>query len=120
MDDVWVRAALVAGALAVAGVVVAAQRWRARRPLRTPGPTGLDPGLYLFSSSDCDTCRQARETLDARIGRDGYVEIEWQDQDDVFTEVGVDAVPTVVIVSTNGRGRIFPGQPGRALDAWKG
>lgn len=118
MDDVWARAALVAGALAVAGVVVLVQRWRAARPRRTSGPTGLAPGLYFFSSSDCETCLQARETLDARLGTDAYTEIEWQERGDVFERVGVDAVPAMVIVSADGRGSIYPGQPERALDAW--
>lgn len=115
MDEFWARAAVVTGALAVAGVVVAIQRWRARRPVRLVGDTGLPPGVYLFTSAECDSCRRARESLDTEMGPTGYRELTWNDDADRFDSIGVDGVPTVLVVSQDGRGRLYRGQPDAVL-----
>lgn len=116
MDEVWARAAVVAGALAVAGVVAWIQRWRARRPVRLAGDTGLSPGIYLFTSTGCESCLRARDSLDTELGPTGYHEITWNDDADRFDDIGVDAVPTVLVVSQGGEGRLYPGQPDAVLD----
>jgi len=73
------------------------------------------PGVYFFSSSTCHTCEQARDKLDARLGQDGYTEYAWEDEPGPFGDFDVDAVPAVVILEEGGRGRLYPGQPDKAL-----
>lgn len=116
MDEIWARVGVVTGALAVAGVVASIQRWRARRPVRMVGDTGLSSGVYLFTSTECDSCLRARESLDTELGPTGYHEIIWNDEADRFDSMGVDAVPTVLVVSQDGQGRLYPGQPDAVLD----
>ncbi len=115
MDEVWARAGLVAGALAVAGVVVLIQRSRARQTVRRVAATGLEPGVYLFTSTTCSSCIRARETLEAGLGEGRFRELAWEEASQTFEELGVDAVPAVMVVDGRGRGRIYPGQPDRAL-----
>lgn len=115
MDEIWVRLGLVVGVLAVAGCVILIQRARARRPIRTVEVAGKAPGVYFFSSSTCATCEQARDKLDARLGTNGYTEYAWEDDPGPFGDFDVDAVPAVVILEEGGRGRLYPGQPDRAL-----
>jgi hypothetical protein len=115
MDEVWARAALVAGALAVAGVVVLVQRLRARPSVRTVGETSLAPGTYLFTSATCAGCAQARQTLRTELGEDRFHEFAWEEGSAPFDELGIDAVPAVLVVDPGGRGTVFPGQPDRAL-----
>lgn len=114
MDDLWARVGLVVGALVVAGIAVGVQRVRARQ-VETIAHTGLQRGVYLFSSSGCATCRQARERLHATLGASGYVEFSWEEDPEQFHQVGVDAVPSVLLVGQDGGGRLYPGQPERAL-----
>ncbi len=115
MDELWARVGLVAGALAVAGVVVLIQRSRATRAVRKVVETGLEPGVYLFTSATCSSCTQARERLEAKLGQDRFRELAWEETSQTFEELGVDAVPAVMVVDDRGRGRIYPGQPDRAL-----
>ena len=111
----WARIGLVGAALAVAGAIALIQRRRALSPVRAVETPGLAPGVYFFSSASCPTCRRARETLDASIGDSGYDELVWEEQPLAFRDIGVDAVPAVLIVGEGGRGRLYPGQPERAL-----
>lgn len=115
MDEIWVRLGLVAGTLAVAGCVILIQRRRARRPIRTVEVPDKAPGVYFFSSSTCATCEDARDKLDARLGTDGYTEYAWEDNPGPFGDFDVDAVPAVVILEEGGRGRLYSGQPDKAL-----
>ncbi len=115
MDEVWARVGLVIGALAVAACVILIQRWRTRRPVRTVEVADAAPGVYFFSSSTCATCEQAREKLDARLGEDAYTEYAWENDPGPFADFDVDAVPSVVVLEEGGRGRLYPGQPDKAL-----
>ncbi len=115
MDEIWARVGLVAGALAVAGAVILIQRWRARRSIRAVEVTDAAPGVYFFSSSTCPTCERARAKLDARLGKDGYTEYAWEEDPGPFGDFDVDAVPAVAILEEGGRGRLYPGQPEKAL-----
>lgn len=52
----------------------------------------------------------------AALGETGFTEYVWEDDPGVFSELGIDAVPAVLVVGEDGRGRLYPGQPDRALD----
>lgn len=115
MDEVWLRIGLILGALAVAASIALIQRRRARSPVRSVEARGFDPGVYFFSSSACPTCSQARKKLNAALGDKGYIELVWEEEPGVFDDLGVDAVPAVVVVREDGRGKLYPGQPERVL-----
>lgn len=115
MDEIWARAAVVFGLLATAGVVVALLRYRARTTPRRLDVSRLGPGIHFFSSQSCSTCSSARGKLSSVLGADGYVEHTWEDDPRLFDELGIHEVPAVALVDDGGRGRLFPGQPDRAL-----
>jgi hypothetical protein len=115
MNDLWVRLAVVAGALAVAGLIALITRRRTTAGVRTVRARDLAAGVYFFSSVTCGTCDQARTKLDSTLGADGYEEFAWERHPETFTELGVDQVPAVMVVDHGGRGRIYFGQPDRAL-----
>lgn len=115
MDEVWVRIAVVAGALALAAAIGIWQRDRGRGPVRHLEATGLDPGLYLFSSHACPGCARARERMSSVLGEGGFVEFVWEDQPGVFADIGVSGVPAVLRVGADGVGDLYPGQPRRVL-----
>jgi hypothetical protein len=115
MDEVWARIVLIAGVLAVAGGVALLRRRSSRRPVRDIEARGWSAGVYFFSSATCPTCDSAREKLDAQLGEAGYTEFSWERDSGRFRELAVDAVPSVAVVDESGKGRLYPGQPGRAL-----
>lgn len=115
MDEIWVRLALIAGAVAVAGSVALLQRSRSRDPVRRIESTDLAEGVYLFSSASCESCNRARDRLRERLGEAGYTELAWSEEPGVFEDVGVDAVPAVLVVNGDGRATLYPGQPDRVL-----
>lgn len=114
MSEVWLRLTiLLAGALVVATVAFLMHR-------RATGPGavrahGLAPGVYFFASATCADCAPARSRLDAALGRDGYREVRWEDDPDVFAALDVDMVPCTVLVSEEGVALKFPGSPEPAL-----
>ncbi|MGH3649714.1 MAG: hypothetical protein ACRDU9_03320, partial [Acidimicrobiia bacterium] len=57
----------------------------------------------------------ARRKLDAFLGEGGYREMAWEREPVRFDELGIDSVPAVLVVGEGGRGRLYPGQPDRAL-----
>lgn len=114
MDDLGLRLALLAGALLVAGLVAFATRRRDRMPVRLMDHVSLDDGVYLFSSGTCSTCTRAREDLDRLLGPGRFTELVWGVDATAFHSVGVDAVPSVLVVN-GGRGRLYPGHPGRKV-----
>lgn len=117
MDEIWARVGLVLGALAVAGTISLIQRRRTRRPVRSVKAADMAAGVYFFSSATCPTCERAREKLNDRLGEDGYTEFTWENEPDPFNTLDVDAVPAVAVLDEAGRGRLYPGQPDRALGA---
>jgi hypothetical protein len=115
MDELWTRIGLVVTILAFAGLIVLMQRRRHRVPDRDIEAPRLDPGLYLFSSITCSTCEVAREKLIAGTGEEGFHEYVWERDPEVFTELGIDAVPAVLVMREGGRGRLYPGRVDKAL-----
>ena len=116
MDEFWLRVGLVAAAFLLVGTIAIWQRARGRRmPIRNVSSADLGPGIYFFSSATCPTCARARDKLDQTLGEEAYIELRWEEEPGPFAEVGVDAVPAVLIVGASGEGRLFPGQPERAL-----
>ncbi len=96
---------VLAVAAVVALVVVALRRLPRTRPRTIPAP-GLEPGVYLLTSGGCETCEAARATLRARGA--AFTEMSWEDEPEVFQRLGIDAVPSVLVVD-NGRGRWWRG-----------
>lgn len=116
MDEVWIRAAVIAAVLVLV-VGVALLRRRSLHSPRSVRAESLGPGVYFFASATCQTCDRAREKLDHRLGEDGYTEFNWAENTDLFEELEVSAVPSVLVVAEGGAGRLYPGQPERALRA---
>lgn len=111
--NLWWRLAVVAIAAGVVALVVAFARYRRRPSVSVVEVSSLDPGLYLFTSSECSTCERARERLES-FALD-FEEISWQRASAVFERVGIDAVPSLLLVSPPGEGRLWRGRvPDRA------
>jgi len=116
MSEVWIRAWLVAGALAIAAVAAILRKARSRRARDVPDG-GLDAGLYLLTSSSCATCGPARQRAVDAVGEDGFVEVSWESDPEVFRGSGVDTVPALLVVDGAGRARLYPGASAKALSS---
>jgi hypothetical protein len=115
MDETWARLGLISGALLIAGLAAMALQRRSRRPVRSVVVGDLLPGVYLLSSATCPACGNARRKLDARLGSGNFTELTWEGDRERFESLGVDVVPSVLVVDGAGRGRLFQGQPEPAL-----
>ena len=115
MSEVWLRLAIVAGAVLVSFGLVVLLRRKQRGPASV-GASGLNPGMYLFSSSSCADCVAARGRLEVALGASGFAEIMWEEEPELFAELGIDAVPCTVVVSADGSAARYPGAPEKALD----
>ncbi len=107
--------AVVLAVLLVAGAITLWLRRRGRRSVRRLTGVTLDPGVYLFTSTGCPTCGAAREKLAARLGDRGFEEYVWEEGQGPFTELGVDALPAVLVVRAGGAGELYEGRPELAL-----
>jgi hypothetical protein len=113
MDEVWLRVVLVSTAFLTATGI--AKYRRRRRPVRTIRSLDLAGGVYLFTSEGCETCATARAKLSASLGDREFAEVIWEQEPVQFEALGIDAVPAVLVVDESGHGRLYPGQPHRAL-----
>lgn len=110
------QALIVAALVVIVVIVVGLLRRFPRSSARTIDAAGLDPGVYLFTSGGCGTCDGARETL---VGRGvEFTEVTWDDDPDVFQRLGMDAVPSVVVVN-EGRGRWWRGSVPRQIPGYE-
>ena len=114
MSEVWLRLAIVVGAVALSLLLIFVTR---RRPVRWDAGDGreLDPGIYLFTSATCSDCAGARVRLADILGSAGYVEIRWEDNPGLFTRLGIDGVPCTVVVLDDGSASLHPGTPDGTL-----
>lgn len=117
MDEIWLRLGLIAGALIVAAAAILVLRMRSTGPKRSLGDTGLERGVYFFSSSACPDCSLTRRTLIESLGEQGFLELIWEDDPGVFHRLGVDAVPATLIVAADGSGTLWPGRAESALES---
>jgi hypothetical protein len=117
MNDVTVRA-LVVTAVVTAALLIAwlLERRRASRP-RKIQTTGLQPGIYLFTSETCAECTSARDLLVSSLGTDGFTEIAWSENPTLFEELQIPHVPASLRVDADGSGRCWFGDPKRMLMA---
>jgi hypothetical protein len=115
MSEVWVRALLVVGALAVVVLVTALLRRPARRGWALDG-ADLKPGIYLFTSRTCADCLPARDRLAKGVGPGGFTEIVWEKDPDLFVRFRIDLVPCTVLVARDGSATSYPGMPDEALE----
>lgn len=115
MDDALVRVALVGGALVVALAASLAIRRGNRGKPQLIDNAGLAGGVYLFTSSACQGCSPARRAVADALGADGFIELNWEAMPGEFARLGISAVPATLVVSEDGSGVLYPGQPGDAL-----
>ncbi len=120
MDEFWVRLSLVSGVLLVAYVLTLILRARATNGPLKIAQTGLQKGIYLFSSSTCADCATARKYLEDKLGNDGFGEKSWETEPGLFSRLGVEAVPATLIVDREGAAALWPGHPKKALDECPG
>lgn len=116
MDETTLRLVLIGSSLAVALGVVGVLRSRGDRRVRRLRVASLDPGVYLFTSATCAECEPARRRMVELRGEGGYVELGWEGRPELFTELGVDQVPSTLVVGGDGRARLYPGVPARLVD----
>lgn len=117
MDETWLRLGLVVVVFASAAGLAFALRRRAAGKPNEIDASGLEVGVYLFSSASCLDCDAARRVLEAAVGDDGFTEVRWESDPELFQEIGIGAVPATVIVEGGGRGTLYPGQPEKAAKA---
>lgn len=117
MDDVWLRLGLIAGALAVAALATVVLRSRLKGRPRVLEATGLEAGIYLFTSATCPDCSSVRRTLIDEMGESGFVELSWEQEPGEFHRLGIDAVPATVVVARDGSATLWPGRADEALRA---
>ncbi len=110
---------LVVVGLVIAFVAVTAWyfRRRDRLPMRKLGRVDLDPGIYLFTSTQCLECVSAREFLSAQLGKDGFVEMSWENNKEQLDRYRIDAVPATLAVDGSHHGRVWFGKPPRTIFA---
>ena len=97
-------------------LVAAVSFWRSgRAPRGSAEPVSrpdLRVGVHLFSSATCVSCVDARRVLREAYG-DGFTEIRFEDDPAGFGAYGIESVPTVFVIGTEGRGTRWEGVPPR-------
>lgn len=115
MSDLSLRLVVVGGAVVLVLLIVLYLRRRDLAESIRVGRVDLDPGIYLFTSATCDTCEKARRRLERRLGQAGFVEYTWESHPETFAALGIDRVPSSLVVEAGGRGVLWRGQPDRMI-----
>lgn len=114
MNDVLVRL-LIVGALVLVAAGVAAIASRYRRPPHpdiTVGEVGDRPGVVLFTSTTCPTCKQVIATLEDMAVP--FREVTHDLEPQRFESWGVVAVPVTVVIDESSQVvQAFSGVPRR-------
>ena len=104
----------VASMLALVARVVDRRRPR-RRPMK-----GLGPSVMLFTSQRCPGCDPVRSRLIEVLGIEGFREIRWAEEPQIFATHKIHRVPTAAAVGENGDALVWEGMPSvRLLRRWK-
>lgn len=106
MGEIAAWTAVAGVTLVVVAAALGLRYLRTTRSRSLPG-ADLEPGVYLFTSLDCSTCVRARRKLAAT--KVAFREITWQEEEDAFERLGIDAVPSVVVVDREGSARWYRG-----------
>ena len=114
MSEIWLRLALVSGAVLVAVAVGSLLRAMGQDRSIVIDPGDLRPGVYLFSSRECLECDPSRDQLVDALGADGFIEVRWEEEPERFREHGIDSVPVTIVVGDDGSATLIPGAPGAA------
>ncbi len=94
---------LIVAALTLVVVLVARGTRRWQRPTHEPvdiAGAGLPAGVVIFTSTECEKCRAAREvvtSLDAPLR-----EVTWELEPGLLEQVGVTSVPLTIVVGPDG------------------
>jgi hypothetical protein len=115
MNELWVRLALIVGAMVAAFAIMLSMRAMRRERPTAIDPGGLGPGVYLFTSGTCLDCLPAREQITEVLGADGFVEVHWEEEPERFRELGIDEVPATIVVAVDGSAMLFSGMPAGAM-----
>ncbi len=114
MSEPVVRLLFAIGVI-VAALAVAALAGKFRKPVHPVvhvGEVGDRPGVVLFTSTDCSTCKRTIERLKQLDV--SFREVTYELERNRFDTWGVVAVPLTVIVDSDGKvGELFTGVPSR-------
>jgi hypothetical protein len=99
-------------ALAVAIAVLLRRRGLLVRPFPVKRPD-IGEGVHLFASRTCRECEPARAALTATYG-DQINEVYFDDDPTRFGTLGIEAVPTVMVLGPDGSGLAWKGVPRRS------
>ena len=120
MADAGLRLALVVAVIVIAAVVaiVARRRGSYHHALDIEG-AGFDPGLVIFTSTDCRRCKEVLEV--AKATGAPLREVTYELEAGLQERLGVTGVPLTLVVDSTGKaaaqfaGSIHPRRLGRAL-----
>ena len=96
MNEVLTRVSILASVSGIVWLIA----WRVGRSSdsRRLSQDLLEPGVYLFSSETCSACQLVRDRLISELGADGFDEVAWESQGEVFDALAIDKVPSVLQV----------------------
>jgi hypothetical protein len=110
MTDTSIRLAVVLSIVVIAGMAaVMAGRAKRARPVITTR-TDLAPGVHLFTSSTCRTCKEARRVVASTYGNE-FREIRHEEDPESFGRHGITRVPTAIVMFLDGEATVFEGVP---------
>ncbi len=112
MTDPLARLVVASAVIALAGLVALLfNRFRSQgHPSVTVGEVGDRPGVVLFTSGDCSTCKRAIDRVEAEDI--AFREVTYELESHRFETWGVLAVPLTVILDRRGAVvAVLPGVP---------
>ena len=87
----------------VVGVLIIARVRPSRRPAALSISGNLEgPGVFLFTSEQCDSCSAARDVYRTVLGEGGFVEHSWDSDSALLTRLGVQEIPVGTVIDSEG------------------